>query len=348
MRNIVVRSVMALTLSGISHHFGSLVAVNDASLAVRDGEIVCLFGPSGCGKTTLLRIVAGLEPLQAGAVRIDGETVAEPGRGAPPERRPIGFVFQDYVLFPHMTVGENVGFGVDGARRRVRDIVAKELAAVGLSGLESRAPHELSGGQQQRVALARAMARRPRALLLDEPFASIDTVLRRRLREDLRRLLQARNVAVVLVTHDPEEALAIADRIALMREGRIIETATAADLFRMPKTPDGAAIFPDSQQVFGTVRGGAVETAFGRFVTETGRDGPALIVFRAGALTAEPDQNGALRVVDARFSGPGWTVFLAGGADDHFLRVRMKQPPEPGAAMSVAVDPAGQFVFPVD
>ncbi len=339
---------MALTLSGISHRFGSFIAVNDASLAVRDGEIVCLFGPSGCGKTTLLRIAAGLEPLQAGAVRIDGETIAEPGRGAPPERRPIGFVFQDYVLFPHMTVGKNVGFGVTGNRRRVHEVVAEELAAVGLADFEKRAPHQLSGGQQQRVALARAMARRPRALLLDEPFASIDTVLRRRLREELRRLLKARDVAVVLVTHDPEEALAIADRVALMREGEIIETATPADLFRVPKTPDGAAIFPDSQQIFGTVRGGAIETAFGRFVADAEKDGPAVIVFRAGALSADPDPNGVLRVVDARFSGPGWTVFLAGGADGHFLRVRMKECPEPGAAMSVAADPAGQFVFPID
>lgn len=348
MRNIVVRSVMALTLSGISHHFGSFIAVNDASLAVRDGEIVCLFGPSGCGKTTMLRIAAGLEPLQAGAVRIDGEAIAEPGRGAPPERRPIGFVFQDYVLFPHMTVAENVGFGLKGDRRRARKIVAEELAAVGLSGFENRAPHELSGGQQQRVALARAMARRPRALLLDEPFASIDTVLRRRLREELRRLLKGRDVAVVLVTHDPEEALAIADRVALMREGRIVETAAPADLFRMPKTPDGAAIFPDSQQVFGTVRGGAVETAFGRFMTDEAKEGPAVIVFRAGALSAHEDPDGSLRVVDVRFSGPGWTVFLAGGSDDQFLRIGMTAPPKIGARVNVVADPAGQFVFSID
>ena len=348
MRDIIVRSAMALTLSGISHRFGSFLAVNDASLAVRDGEIVCLFGPSGCGKTTLLRVAAGLERLQAGAVRIDGETVAEPGRGAPPERRPIGFVFQDYVLFPHMTVGQNVGFGVKEQRRDARKIVVEELAAVGLADYEKRAPHELSGGQQQRVALARAMARRPRALLLDEPFASIDTVLRRRLREELRRLLKARDVAVVLVTHDPEEALAIADRIALMREGQIVETATPADLFRMPATPDGAAIFPDSQQVFGAVRNGAVETAFGRFVTDQTKEGPAVIVFRAGALSGQVDSDGPLRVVDARFSGPGWTVFLAGGSDDQFLRVRMDAPPEIGAAMRVNADPAGQFVFCLD
>ncbi len=339
---------MAFTLSNISHRFGSFVAVDDASLAVRDGEIVCLFGPSGCGKTTFLRVAAGLEPLQAGAVRIDGGVIAEPGSGAPPERRPIGFVFQDYVLFPHMTVGRNIGFGIDGARRKARAVIAEELEAVGLAGFEKRYPHELSGGQQQRVALARAMARRPRALLLDEPFASIDTVLRRRLREELRRILKARDVAVVLVTHDPEEALAIADRVALMREGRIIETAAPADLFRMPKTPDGAAIFPDSQQVQGTIRGGAVETAFGRFVTDAANDGPAVVVFRAGALTAQPDPGGSLRVADVRFAGPGWTVYLAGGVDGQFLRVGMNAAPEVGSAMSVMADPAGQFVFPLD
>ncbi len=339
---------MAFTLSGISHHFGSFVAVDDAALGVRDGEIVCLFGPSGCGKTTLLRIAAGLEPLQAGSVRVDGKVIAEPGRATPPERRPIGFVFQDYVLFPHMTVGRNIGFGVAGGGRKARDIIVEELAAVGLAGFEKRHPHELSGGQQQRVALARAMARRPRALLLDEPFASIDTVLRRRLREELRRILKARDVAVVLVTHDPEEALAIADRVALMREGRIIETAAPADLFRVPQTPDGAAIFPDSQRVHGTIRGGAVETAFGRFMTDAVKEGPAVVVFRAGALTAHEDPDGPLRVIDVRFSGPGWTVFLVGGSDDQFLRIGMDTPPEIGAPLRVVADPAGQFVFSID
>lgn len=337
---------MAITLSGISHRYGAFTAVDDASLAARDGEIVCLFGPSGCGKTTLLRVAAGLEPLQAGTVRVDGETIAEPANETAPERRPIGFVFQDYVLFPHMSVSRNVGFGVGEGGRKGRDIVAAELAAVGLEGFEKRHPHELSGGQQQRVALARAMARRPRALLLDEPFASIDTVLRRRLREELRRILKSRDVAALLVTHDPEEALAIADRVALMRDGAIIETAPPADLFRMPKTPDGAAIFPDSQQLHGVIRGGAIETAFGRFMTDAADGGPAVVVFRTGALCANTDPDGALRVVDVRFRGPGWTVHLAGDSDDQLLRVDMDAPPELGAAVNVVADPAGQFVFP--
>lgn len=337
---------MAITLSGISHRYGTFTAVDDASLAVRDGEIVCLFGPSGCGKTTLLRVAAGLEPLQTGAVRVDGETIAEPDRETPPERRPIGFVFQDYVLFPHLSVGKNVGFGVAEGARRSRNIIAAELAAVGLEGFEKRHPHELSGGQQQRVALARAMARRPRGLLLDEPFASIDTVLRRRLREELRRILKSRDVAVLLVTHDPEEALAIADRVALMRAGKIIETATPADLFRMPKTPDGAAIFPDSQQVHGVIRGGAIETAFGRFMTDAAAEGPAIVVFRTGALSAHVDTDGPLRVVDVRFKGPRWTVYLSGDGNDQLLRVDMAAPPEIGAAVRIDTDPAGQFVFP--
>ncbi len=339
---------MALTLANISHRFGSFTAVNDATLAARDGEIICLFGPSGCGKTTLLRIAAGLEPLQAGLVRVDGAVIAEPGRGVPPEERPIGFVFQDFVLFPHMSVGRNVGFGVAGKGREQRKLITEELSAVGLAGFEKRSPHELSGGQQQRVALARSLARRPRALLLDEPFASIDVVMRRRLREELRRLLKARGVAVVLVTHDPEEALAIADHIALMRNGAIVETASPAELFKTPKTPEGAAIFPDSQQVYGNIRAGAIETAFGRFVTEAMPDGPAVVVFRAVALTARHDDAGPLRVVDVRFSGPGWTVFLSGGADDSLLRVKMDERPELGAAMAIDVDPAGQFIFAVE
>ena len=337
---------MSLILDEISHRFGAGDIVSNVTLKAVDGEIVCLFGPSGCGKTTLLRIAAGLEPLQRGTVSVDGAVVATPGRETSPDKRPIGFVFQDYVLFPHMTVAQNVAFGIEEGGRAREAIIREELAGVGLQGFEDRHPHELSGGQQQRVALARALARRPRALLLDEPFASIDTVLRRRLREELRRILRAREAAVVMVTHDPEEALALGDRVALMEAGRIVETASPETLYRAPRTIEGASLFPDSQTVGGVIRDGGIETAFGRFPAPDHRNGSGAVVFRRGALRATLDEAGALRVAESRFSGPDWTVYLKGGVEDLLLRVEMAAPPRAGAPVSLEADATRYFVFP--
>ena len=335
---------MSLILRSISHRFGEVLAVKDASLGAERGEIVCLFGHSGCGKTTLLRIAAGLEPIQEGGVELDGETLAVPGRATPPERRPIGFVFQDYVLFPHLTVEKNIAFGLRGVRN-ARARIAEQLSAMGLEGFERRWPHELSGGQQQRVALARALAPRPGALLMDEPFASIDAVLRRRLREDLRGILKSQNVAVILVTHDPEEALALGDRIAFMRAGRIVETASPETLFAAPQTPEGAGIFPGSQVLKGAIAKGRLHTPAGVFPAEGLPDGDGVAVLRDGALTAAADENGVFRVADGRFAGPGWVAVMEGAADPVRLRVRMKMRPEIGARMTVGADMSKTFVF---
>jgi iron(III) transport system ATP-binding protein len=333
---------MTLSLSQITHRFGETAAVADATLEVAASEIVCLFGPSGCGKTTLLRVAAGLEALQEGRVAIDGETLATPGRAAPPEKRPIGFVFQDYVLFPHLTAIENVAFGLTGGRKQER--AAAELASVGLDGMERRYPHELSGGQQQRVALARAFARRPKAMLLDEPFAAIDAVLRRRLRAGVRALLKRQNAATLLVTHDPEEALELGDRIALMREGRIIEAASPEDLFKRPKTPEGASLFPFAQRLTGEVRGGLFRSPFGQAAAPTVSDGPAIAVLFEGGVTAVEDGAGAARVVDCRFKGPGWTATLDCAGE--IVRIAALAPLKPGAAMATALHAANLRVFP--
>lgn len=300
---------MALVLEGIGHCFGADRVIDGASLEAAPGEIVCLFGPSGCGKTTLLRIAAGLERLQEGAVRLDGATLATPEASTPAERRPIGFVFQDFVLFPHLSVEKNIAFGLAGlaADERAKRIGA-ELAAVDLRSYKDRFPHELSGGEQQRAALARAFARRPRAMLLDEPFASIDVALRQRLRGDMRRLLKERGTPTILVTHDPAEAIEIGDKIAVMRAGRIIETAEPATLFHAPRTAEGAAIFPGSQILACRPVEGGVETAFGPIAIARAADATHVVIHEGGAVAAP---GGDLPVVDCRFAPPRFIAMLA-------------------------------------
>ncbi|WP_205697141.1 ABC transporter ATP-binding protein [Conexibacter sp. SYSU D00693] len=217
----------------VSKRFGATVAVDGARLDVASGEVVALLGPSGCGKTTLLRLVAGFEEPDTGRVSIAGRAVAGPAVATvPPERRRVGMVFQDYALFPHLTVAENVGFGVERRRRAARG--AEVLELVGLPQLGARYPHELSGGQQQRVALARALAPDPDVVLLDEPWSAIDPVLRASMRAELAAILRAAGTTVLLVTHDQEEALALADRVALMRDGRIVQVDAPERLYHAP------------------------------------------------------------------------------------------------------------------
>jgi iron(III) transport system ATP-binding protein len=341
---------MSLTLRDISHHYGAVAAVEGAGFEAAPGEILCLFGPSGCGKTTLLRIAAGLERLQSGSVELNGKVLAAPGKETPPERRPIGFVFQDLVLFPHMTVEKNIAFGLSADADDAKARIAAQIKTMRLDGLAKRYPHELSGGQQQRTALARALIRGPKALLLDEPFASVDAVLRRRLREDLRRILKEQSVAVVLVTHDPEEALALGDRIALMRDGHIVETQTPAALFEAPQTPEGAMIFPGSQTLYGAIERGKLITAFGDLDAEGLADGPGMAVLRQGAISTERDPEGACQITDARFAGPGWMVDLisdltADLAGAGTIRVAMSQKPRIGARVNLSFAGSGIFIY---
>ncbi len=336
---------MSLKLYNISHSYNRVAVVQDVDLEAAPGEILSLFGPSGCGKTTLLRIAAGLEKLQHGTVELDGKLLAARGRETPPEKRRIGFVFQDFVLFPHLSVKQNVGFGCDGSAKEVNERVLALLDSLDLKGLANRYPFELSGGQQQRTALARALIREPKALLLDEPFSSIDTALRYRLREDLRRILKAQNVSVVLVTHDPEEALALGDRVALMRRGQIVEVASPETLFHSPQSPEGATIFPGSQVVEGAIEGGILKTAFGAFPAEHLSPGPGLAVIRLGATEVEFVETEGFEVVDLRFSGPHWTACLAGPSGASPLWVIIRQQVKIGDRLRLTFESSGVFVY---
>jgi iron(III) transport system ATP-binding protein len=224
-----------LELRGLSHSYQDHEVVRGLSFVLQRGGIGCLLGASGCGKTTVLRCIAGFEPVARGEICIDGEVVSAPGRTIPPEQRRIGMVFQDYALFPHLTVAANIGFGLHGTARAERARrVEESIQAVGLSGLAHKYPHELSGGQQQRVALARALAPRPALLLLDEPFSNLDVELRERLGLEVRQLIKRTHTTAIVVTHDQQEAFAIADEIGIMHEGRIEQWDGAYNLYHRP------------------------------------------------------------------------------------------------------------------
>jgi iron(III) transport system ATP-binding protein len=275
---------------------GMHVVVERLSLALARGEIGCLLGASGCGKTTVLRAIAGFEPLMDGSIELEGGMVAGKGRDLPSERRRVGVMFQDYALFPHLDVSANIGFGLRGLSRAARSARIHELLAlVGLEGAGGAYPHELSGGQQQRVALARALAPRPALLLLDEPFSNLDIDTRQRLALELRSLLKASGTTVLLVTHDQAEAFAIADRIAVMDRGRILQFDSAECLYRRPADRFVAGFIGR-----GTLVPGAA----------LGLPGELDALVRPESLRADP--TGAIRatVLDAGFHGPHYVASL--------------------------------------
>jgi iron(III) transport system ATP-binding protein len=299
-------------LAGVGKRFGEVVAVDAASLCVDRGGIVAVLGPSGCGKTTLLRLIAGFERPDTGTVEVAGRTVAGPGAWIPPEQRRVGMVFQDYALFPHLTVAQNIGFGL--ARRARTARVAELLSAVGLDGLDRRYPHELSGGQQQRVALARALAPAPELVLLDEPWSNVDPFLREALRGEVAELIRRLGVTAVLVTHDREEAFSVADRIALMREGTVVQEGTAEELYFAPESRWAAEFVGAANVLRGTIAGGLVRTAVGSF-SANGANGRAEVevLVRPELLELAPDPSGAAEVVAREFRG-----------HDVFYRVRLE------------------------
>jgi iron(III) transport system ATP-binding protein len=295
----------------VSKRFGTTPAVVDASLCADRGEFVALLGPSGCGKTTLLRLIAGFEAPDVGVVDVAGRRVAGGRTWVPPEKRRVGMMFQDYALFPHLTVAANIGFGVERSRRRAR--VREVSACVGLDGLEQRYPHELSGGQQQRVALARALAPEPALVLLDEPWSNVDPSLRASLRDEIVALLRTLDVTTVLVTHDREEAFSIADRIALMRDGTVVQEGSPEALYLSPASRWAAEFVGAGNFVPGLVRDGRVDTPLGVFPAN-GASGARTVevLVRPELVELQPDPTGSAEVVGREFRG-----------HDVFYRVRL-------------------------
>ena len=291
-----------ITLTGVSKSFGSVQAVRNADLEIASGEIVALLGPSGCGKTTLLRLLAGFELPDAGEIARDGVAVATPTRSTAPEERQVGMVFQDYALFPHLSVAENVGYGLPRRDRERR--VPAVLAVVGMCGLGERYPNELSGGQQQRVALARALAPGPKVTLLDEPWSNIDPLLRSSMREELSRVLRSIGVTVLLVTHDREEAFSLADRIALMHEGEIVQSGRPEDIYNTPSTRWAAEFVGPANFVPGYVANGHVETQLGKFPLRAPHARAQVdVLIRPETLELEPDPSGGAQIVRREFRG---------------------------------------------
>jgi iron(III) transport system ATP-binding protein len=291
-------SPVPIDVDRVSKRFGATPVLREVSLRVGPGAVLALLGPSGCGKTTLLRTIAGLEVPDSGTVTV-GDRVLTSGRSVvAPERRQVGMVFQDWALFPHLSVGRNVAYGLDREQRRAGR-VEEALALVGLAGLAHRAPGTLSGGQQQRVALARALAPRPSVLLLDEPFSNLDTSLRVEVRTEVHRLLAELGVTTVFVTHDQEEAFVLGDEVAVMRDGVLEQQATPADLYARPASPWVASFVGDANLVPGVGDGAGVTTPVGWVPVDGGVAAGGLdVLLRPEDLRVAPGDGAVVELVE--------------------------------------------------
>jgi iron(III) transport system ATP-binding protein len=358
----LMQTTPRLEIRNLVRHFGGRAVVDDVSLSIQAGQVTCLLGPSGCGKSTTLRIIAGVEMQDSGEIYVDGKLICDTKFRVPPERREIGLMFQDFALFPHLSVGDNVAFGLKGTKDAKRARAEELLARVDLLRFIDGFPHQLSGGEQQRVALARSLAPRPRIMLMDEPFSGLDNRLRDGIRDETLSLLKEEDTAVLLVTHEPEEAMRMADEIALMRGGKIVQQGAPYNVYNRPVDHAAVAFFSDTNVLKAHVQGALAETPFGGFLAPGLPDGTDVdIVFRPQHLKIDFDRAGtgplptpsdgvAARgtVQRARFLGHESLVEFRMDHDGSVLKATVPNVflPEAGRVMWLTVKRNRCFVFP--
>ncbi|MCB1876435.1 MAG: ABC transporter ATP-binding protein [Chromatiales bacterium] len=344
-----------LDVNGIECRYGDTVVAADVTLRVNKGAVVGLLGPSGCGKTTVLRAIAGFQPLQQGEIRLDGRVISSPGFTLAPEKRHLGMVFQDYSLFPHMDVGDNICFGLRGLGRAERGRLAEEmLETVGLAGFCKRFPHELSGGQQQRVALARALAPKPDLLLLDEPFSSLDVELREHLSVEVREILKHRGTTAILVTHDQHEAFAMCEMVGVMNHGRILQWDTPYQLYHEPNHRFVADFIGQGEFLTATVLAdNRLETELGIVRCRRQVQWPAgtqvEVLFRPDDILPEPESPLRTVVIDKAFKGAEtlYTLRLETGATVVSL-FPSHHNHEIGERVGIRIDAEHVVAFPIE
>jgi iron(III) transport system ATP-binding protein len=328
----------AIDVRGVDKSFGTTAVLRDVSLRVAPGSIVALLGPSGCGKTTLLRSIAGLERIDAGEIRIGDRVVSAPSAYVLPEKRRVGMVFQDWALFPHLTVAQNVAYGLPRTERKGHR-VAEVLELVDLPALGDRLPSTLSGGQQQRVALARALAPQPRVLLLDEPFSNLDTALRVQVRSEVHQLLAELGVTTIFVTHDQEEAFVLGDEVAVLHDGRLVQQAPPAELYARPASPWVAGFVGDANLVPGTADGVCARTPVGLVPLEEPAGGAVQVLLRPEELRLDAANGNGDQpaVVELREYYGHDTVYLVRPEGSATVRVRAGSVPRFGRGDRVAI-----------
>ena len=351
-----------LQIADIVKSYDGRRIVDDLSLSVMPGQVTCLLGPSGCGKSTTLRLIAGVEMQDSGTIHVDGRLVCDTVTRVSPEARQIGLMFQDFALFPHLSVAQNVAFGLKGSKADQRTKVETLLRKVGMQRYIDRFPHELSGGEQQRVALARALAPQPRIMLMDEPFSGLDDRLRDEIRDETLDVLKEEGAAVLLVTHEPAEAMRMADEIALMRDGRIVQRGAPYNIYNTPVDKRAAAFFSDINVIRGEVHGALTDTPFGQFLAPGQPDGTQVDICirpqhlkidfdRAGRGPSPTPQDGtpARGVVQrARFMGSESLVEFRMDYDGSVLKAQVPSVflPKPGTPLWIMIRRDRCFVFP--
>ncbi len=343
-------SEVHLELENVSKTFGSIFAVKGVSLKIYRGEFFSLLGPSGSGKSTILKLIAGLERPDEGSIKIEGKVVADGNSWVPPEKRGVGLVFQNYALFPHMTVFENVAYGISSLpKQEVKKRVRELLELVGLSQKEKHYPHQLSGGEQQRVALARALAGAPKIMLLDEPFSNLDADLRRSLRKQTKQILKSLGTTTILVTHDQEEALSLSDRVGVINGGVLEQVGTPFEIYHRPSTRFVADFVGMADFYKGKIEGGILISEIGSFPVNgqwKGKSEEVELMIRPDDVDFEPDPKGEAVISEVEFLGADiiYSISLPKGRLIHSVKTSRELYPV-GTRVKIKIEPNHIVIF---